>query len=53
MREVIEIRRHETIRFWLYVAITLISIGIAYGKIAGRLDLIEYRIGQIEMRVSK
>ena len=28
--------------------ITIGSVGFAYGRLKGRLDLIEYRLGQIE-----
>ena len=43
-------------RAWLPLVLSLIStilvIGIAYGHMGGRLDLIEYRLSQIEKKLA-
>lgn len=44
----------DEVRAWLpliiSIATTLIALGVIYGKLSGRLDLIDYRIYQIEQR---
>lgn len=37
----------------IQIAITLLSLGVVYGRLGGRLDLIEWRLGQVEQKVSK
>jgi hypothetical protein len=45
----------DEIRFWLPFVLSLLStvlaLGIVYGKLGGRLDLIEYRLHAIEQRL--
>lgn len=45
-------RADDVWRAWLPLVLslltTLFSIGVLYGKLGGRLDLIEYRLGAIE-----
>jgi hypothetical protein len=45
-------RAIDEFRYWLpimlYLSVSLLSLGVVYGKLAGRLDLIEYRLGAIE-----
>lgn len=33
------------------IASTLVALGVVYGKLGGRFDLMEYRLGQIEIRL--
>lgn len=48
-------RRDDTVRFWLPIIVSLITmiltLGTVYGRLGGRLDLIEYRLQQIEQRM--
>lgn len=45
-------RGTDSLREWLPMIIsistTLLMLGVIYGKLAGRLDLIEYRLQQVE-----
>lgn len=56
-RDIAEYRRSDDRVFakWLpiliQIAITLLSLGVIYGKLDGRLGLIEYRLGQVEQKV--
>lgn len=47
----------STLSKWLPIliqlAIMLLSLGVLYGGLSGRLDLIEYRLGQVERQVVK
>lgn len=58
-RDVVDNRRADDRVFakWLpvliQIAITLLSLGVIYGKLGGRLDLIEYRLFQVERKVEK
>lgn len=48
-------RSSDWARAWLPVILsimsTLLALGILYGSLGGRLDLIEYRLKQIELRM--
>jgi hypothetical protein len=48
-------RLSDDVRAWLPIVLSLATLlttlGIIYGQISGRLDLIEYRLQQIEQRV--
>lgn len=48
-------RMVDELRIWLPLVLSLIStvlaLGIVYGKLGGRLDLIEYRLRVIEMKI--
>lgn len=48
-------RAADEIRVWLPLLIsmltTLFTVGMFYGKLNGRLDLIEYRLHRIELGV--
>lgn len=48
-------RGADEVRYWvpliLSLASTLLAIGVVYGQLSGRLDLIEYRLKQIELRI--
>lgn len=48
-----ERRVSDDLRMWLpiviQIATTLLTIGVLYGKLGGRLDLIEYRLHRIEV----
>lgn len=48
-------RPTNSVRAWmpllLYVLTTLLALGVLYGKLGGRLDLIEYRLLRIEKQL--
>lgn len=48
-------RAGDSLRSWLPVVLSIVStiltIGLIYGRLGGRLDLIEYRLMQIERRI--
>lgn len=50
-------RVDDTIRAWLPIIVslitTLLTLGTLYGKLGGRLDLIEYRLLMIEQKVGR
>ena len=37
----------------IQIAITLLSLGVLYGRLAGELELIKWRIGQVERQIAK
>lgn len=37
----------------IQIAMMLLALGVLYGSLNGRLSLIEYRLGQVEVKVSK
>lgn len=37
----------------IQMAVMLLSLGVLYGSLSGRLQLIEYRLGQVEQKVVK
>lgn len=45
----------DELRFWVPIVLSLVStilaLGIVYGKMGGRLDLIEYRLQAIERKI--
>lgn len=50
-------RGHDEVRYWLplvlSLASTLIALGVVYGALGGRLQLIEYRLLQIEQHMGE
>lgn len=48
-------RAGDELRMWIPLVLSLIStvlaLGIVYGKLGGRLDLIEYRLQAIERKI--
>ena len=48
-------RSPDALRYWLPLMLSLITtilmIGVLYGTLGGRLDLIEYRLHQIELKL--
>jgi hypothetical protein len=58
-RDAIDHRRSDDRMFakWLpvliQIAMMLLALGVLYGSLNGRLSLIEYRLGQVEVKVSK
>lgn len=37
----------------IQIAMTLLALGVLYGRLDGRLQLIEFRIGVVESRVGR
>jgi hypothetical protein len=58
-RDAVDHRRADDRTFakWLpvliQIAMMLLALGVLYGSLNGRLSLIEYRLGQVEVKVSK
>lgn len=50
-------RSTDSFKYWMPIILslvtTILSLGVVYGRLGGRLDLIEYRLGQIERIVTK
>lgn len=50
-------RAEDVFRAWVPIIVslitTLLTLGTLYGKLGGRLDLIEYRLQQIELKVGR
>lgn len=50
-------RREDNLRAWLPIVVSLVgtvlAIGMFYGKLGGRLDLIEYRLSLIEQTIRR
>lgn len=56
-RESVDHRRADDRAFakWLpvliQIAMMLLALGVLYGSLNGRLSLIEYRLGQVEVKI--
>ena len=52
-----ERRSTAALRYWLPLVLSLLTsvlmIGVIYGHLGGRLDLIEYRLKQIESKLTE
>lgn len=50
-------RDESSLQKWLptviQIAMMLLALGVLYGRLDGRFALIEYRLGQVELKVSK
>lgn len=48
-------RAADELRYWFPIVLSLLStmlaLGLVYGQLGGRLDLIEYRLIQIELQM--